>query len=158
MGSVGIGGIGGGSGGPQGPGGTGGAGAGPAPPLTEPYDQGMLDVGDGQSIYWEVSGDPSGKPAIALHGGPGSGLSPGRRRSFDPQRYRLVQFDQRGCGRSTPPVASPGTTLEANTTHHLIGDIEKLRRHLGGSKDGWCGAGLGVAPWHWPMPSATPTG
>ena len=73
----------------------------PYPPI-EPYATGMLDVGDGQSIYWEVSGNPDGKPAVALHGGPGSGSSPGRRRWFDPGRYRLVQFDQRGCGRSTP--------------------------------------------------------
>jgi proline iminopeptidase len=97
----------------------------------EPHASGMLDVGDGQSIYWEVSGNPSGKPAVALHGGPGSGSSPGRRSSFDPERYLLVQFDQRGCGRSTPPVAVPSTSLAINTTHHLIGDIERLREHLG---------------------------
>ena len=73
----------------------------PFPPI-EPYASGMLDVGDGQSIYWEASGNPDGKPAVALHGGPGSGSSPGRRCWFDPDRYRLVQLDQRGCGRSTP--------------------------------------------------------
>ena len=101
------------------------------PALVEPYASGMLDVGDGQSIYWEVSGNPAGKPAVALHGGPGSGSSPGRRRSFDPERYRLVQFDQRGCGRSTPSVAVPSTTLVTNTTAHLVGDIERLREHLG---------------------------
>jgi proline iminopeptidase len=72
-------------------------------PAIEPYDAGMLDVGHDQRIYWEVSGNPDGKPAVALHGGPGSGSSPGRRRSFDPDAYRFVQFDQRGCGRSTPP-------------------------------------------------------
>jgi proline iminopeptidase len=85
----------------------------------EPYDAGMLDVGAGQLVYWEVSGNPDGKPAVALHGGPGSGLSPGRRRSFDPDAYRLVQFDQRGCGRSRPSVADPGTSLDTNTTEHL---------------------------------------
>ena len=76
------------------------------PPVVEPYASGMLDVGDGQSIYWEVSGNPLGKPAGALHGGPGSGSSPGRRRSFDPERYRLVQFDQRGLlnGQADPAV------------------------------------------------------
>jgi proline iminopeptidase len=100
------------------------------PPI-EPYDSGMLDVGDGQRVYWEVSGNPDGKPAVALHGGPGSGLSPGRRRAFDPDRYRFVQFDQRGCGRSTPSVADLDTGLDTNTTGHLIGDIEKLREHLG---------------------------
>src|SRR5881396_441898 len=100
-------------------------------PAIEPYDQGMLDVGDGHQVYWEVSGNPSGKPAVALHGGPGSGSSPGRRRFFDPQAYRLVQFDQRGCGRSTPSVADVATDLATNTTGHLIGDIERLREHLG---------------------------
>ena len=97
----------------------------------EPYDQGMLDVGDGQSVYWETSGHPLGKPAVALHGGPGSGSSPGRRRLFGPHGYRLVQFDQRGCGRSTPSVADSTTDLTTNTTAHLIDDIERLREHLG---------------------------
>jgi len=97
----------------------------------EPYDSGLLDVGDGQRVYWEVSGNPNGKPALALHGGPGSGLSAGRRRSFDPDLYRLVQFDQRGCGLSTPSVADLDTDLATNTTHHVIADIELLREHLG---------------------------
>jgi proline iminopeptidase len=100
------------------------------PPI-EPYDSGMLDVGDGQHIYWEVSGNPVGKPAVALHGGPGSGSSPGRRRSFDPDAYRFVQFDQRGCGLSTPSVSDPETSLHGNTTWHLVADTEKLRQHLG---------------------------
>src|SRR5947209_6495481 len=100
-------------------------------PAIEPYETGMLDVGDGQRIYWEASGNPAGKPAVALHGGPGGGSSPGRRRSFDPAAYRLIQFDQRGCGRSTPPASALDTSLETNTTEHLIGDIEKLRVHLG---------------------------
>jgi proline iminopeptidase len=103
----------------------------PYPPI-EPYATGMLDVGDSQSIYWEASGNPDGKAAVALHGGPGSGgTSPGRRRWFDPERYRLIQFDQRGCGRSTPHASDWSVGLEANTTHHLIADIERLREHLG---------------------------
>jgi proline iminopeptidase len=100
-------------------------------PEIEPFDRGWLDVGDGQSIYWEVSGNRAGKAAVALHGGPGGGLSAGRRRSFDPDRYLLVQFDQRGCGRSTPSAADPGADLSTNTTSQLIGDIERLRSHLG---------------------------
>lgn len=100
-------------------------------PAIEPYDQGMLDVGDGHRVYWEASGNPAGKPAVALHGGPGSGSSPVRRRSFDPRAYRLVQFDQRGCGRSTPSAAHLDTDLATNTTGHLIDDIEQLREHLG---------------------------
>lgn len=100
-------------------------------PQIEPYASGMLDVGDGQLVAWESSGNPHGKPAVALHGGPGGGSTPGRRRVFDPAAYRLVQFDQRGCGRSTPPVSDPTTDLAANTTHHLVADIEALRQHLG---------------------------
>jgi proline iminopeptidase len=100
-------------------------------PELQPYDEGMLDVGDGQRIYWEVSGNPQGKGALVLHGGPGGGSSPGRRRLFDPQAYRIVQFDQRGCGRSTPSVADPAVGVEHNTTRHLIDDIEQLREHLG---------------------------
>src|SRR5215471_39271 len=91
----------------------------------------MLEVGDGQHIYWEASGNPHGKPAVALHGGPGSGSTPGRRRWFDPARYQLIQFDQRGCGNSTPHAGDLSTDLSANTTHHLISDIERLREHLG---------------------------
>ncbi|MBV9545326.1 MAG: prolyl aminopeptidase [Chloroflexi bacterium] len=91
----------------------------------------MLDVGDGQRIYWEASGNPDGKAAVALHGGPGGASSPGRRRWFDPARYRLIQFDQRGCGRSTPHAGDLATDLAANTTHHLIADIERLREYLG---------------------------
>ena len=99
-------------------------------PAIEPFDQGMLDVGDGHRVYWEASGNPAGKPAVALHGGPGGGSSPGRRRAFDPAAYRLVQFDQRGCGRSTPSAAALDTDLATNTTSHLIGDMEMLRAHL----------------------------
>jgi proline iminopeptidase len=91
----------------------------------------MLDGGDGNRIYWEVCGNPHGKPAVVLHGGPGSGCSTGIRRYFDPSAYRIVLFDQRGCGRSTPHASEPGIDLSANTTEHLLGDIERLRQHLG---------------------------
>lgn len=100
-------------------------------PEPEPYDTGMLDVGDGNLIHWEVSGNPAGKPAVVLHGGPGSGCSPWWGRFLDPAAYRVVRFDQRGCGQSTPSAADPAIDLATNTTHHLIADIEALRRHLG---------------------------
>lgn len=108
-------------------------------PPVEPYETGMLDVGDGNRIHFEVSGNPAGKPALAPHGGPGSGLSPGFRRFFDPAAYRLVLFDQRGCGRSTPHASDPATDMSVNTTDHLVADIEALRRHLG--IDRWLVAG-----------------
>jgi len=104
----------------------------------------MLDVGDGQQLCWQVSGNPDGKPAILLHGGPGSGSYPGQRRWFDPSAYRIIQFDQRGCGRSTPSVSDPVTDLATNTTHHLIGDIERLREHLEVNRWLVCGASWGV--------------
>ena len=100
-------------------------------PAIEPYDQGMLDAGDGHRLYWEVSGDPEGKPAVVLHGGPGSGSAPGLRRLFDPEIYRLVQFDQRNCGRSTPHASEPEVDLTSNTTANLIDDCERIRAHLG---------------------------
>ncbi|MBF6098255.1 prolyl aminopeptidase [Nocardia cyriacigeorgica] len=99
------------------------------PPI-EPHQQGMLDVGAGQSVYWEVSGNPDGKPAVFLHGGPGGGTAPYHRQFFDPEQYRIVLFDQRGCGRSTPHIAD-GADLSLNTTDHLIADIEQLREALG---------------------------
>lgn len=98
---------------------------------TEPYAHGMLAVGDGNLVHWETCGNPDGKPALVLHGGPGSGAGPAWRRLFDPEAYRVVLFDQRGCGRSTPDAADPKTSLAANTTQHLIADIELLRLHLG---------------------------
>ncbi|WP_069165848.1 prolyl aminopeptidase [Nocardia altamirensis] len=98
-------------------------------PEIEPYDTGMLGVGDGQSIYWEVSGNPDGKPVVFLHGGPGGGTAPYHRQFFDPAAYRIVLLDQRGCGQSTPHIAE-GASLETNTTQHLIADIEALRTHL----------------------------
>jgi proline iminopeptidase len=103
----------------------------PAYPPIEPFESGLLDVGDGHQIYWEACGRPDGKPAVFLHGGPGGGCSPGHRRMFDPQRYRVVLFDQRNCGRSLPHSVDPDTDLATNTTEELIGDIEKLREHLG---------------------------
>jgi proline iminopeptidase len=100
-------------------------------PEIEPYEHGMLDVGDGNLVYWEVSGNPRGKPAVVLHGGPGAGCSAGPRRDFDPAVYRIVLFDQRNCGRSTPSAADPATDLSGNTTAALIADLEALRVHLG---------------------------
>lgn len=100
-------------------------------PATRPHQQGMLEVGDGNQVYWEVCGNPEGKPAVIVHGGPGSGCSPGQGRTFDPERYRLVLFDQRGCGRSRPHASDPATDMRANTTAHLIADMERLRHHLG---------------------------
>jgi proline iminopeptidase len=100
-------------------------------PEIEPYEHGMLDVGDGNLVYWEVCGSPQGKPAVVLHGGPGSGCTAGARRLFDPGRYRIVLFDQRGCGRSRPHASDPRIDLATNTTEHLLADIELLRRHLG---------------------------
>lgn len=100
-------------------------------PVSEPHDQGMLDVGDGNLVYWEVRGDRSGKPAAIVHGGPGSGLVGSTGRAFDPSRYRIVLFDQRGCGRSTPHASDPATDMSVNTTEHLLADMELLRAHLG---------------------------
>jgi proline iminopeptidase len=99
-------------------------------PEVEPYDQGRLDVGVGNHIYWEQCGAPSGKPVVVLHGGPGSGCTAGMRRYFDPGVYRVVLFDQRNCGRSKPHASDPVTDLSANTTEHLLNDMEALRRHL----------------------------
>ncbi len=100
-------------------------------PELEPYDHGLLDAGDGQRVYWEQCGNPAGKPAVVLHGGPGSGCTPWQRRLFDPARYRVVLLDQRGAGRSTPHASEPGIDLSTNTTQHLIGDIEAVRKQLG---------------------------
>ncbi len=99
--------------------------------MTEPFDGGLLDVGDGHLVHWEVAGNPAGKPAVILHGGPGAPLTSRARRMFDPERYLLVQFDQRQCGRSTPHAAEPVVDLSTNTTAHLIADMERLRQHLG---------------------------
>jgi proline iminopeptidase len=90
----------------------------------------MLDTADGHRLYWETAGNPGGKPAVVLHGGPGSGCAPWHRRLFDPARYHIVLFDQRNCGRSTPRGSDPTTDLSSNTTQHLLRDIELLREHL----------------------------
>ncbi|CAM5353037.1 Proline iminopeptidase OS=Streptomyces albaduncus OX=68172 GN=FHS32_003512 PE=3 SV=1 [Streptomyces griseoloalbus] len=100
-------------------------------PEIEPYDHGMLDVGDGNRVHWETSGNPDGKPAVVLHGGPGSGAGAGLRRYFDPDAYRIVLFHQRGAGRSTPSAADPATDMSVNTAPHLMADLERLRAHLG---------------------------
>ena len=95
-----------------------------------PYEHGTLEVGDGNLVYWETCGNPRGKPAVVLHGGPGSGCTKWHRRLFYPAAYRIVLFDQRGCGRSTPHASDPATDLASNTTAYLIADLERLRRHL----------------------------
>lgn len=95
-------------------------------PDVEPYTSGFLQVSPLHNIYWEQCGNPRGKPAVFLHGGPGAGCNAKSRRFFDPARYRIVLFDQRGCGRSTPHAE-----LTDNTTWHLVADIERLREHLG---------------------------
>ena len=100
-------------------------------PEVEPHDNGFLEVGDGYRVYWETCGNPRGKPAVVFHGGPGSGASPWFRTFFDPDAYRLVLFDQRNCGRSTPHAGDPATDLRANTTWHLVADAELLREQLG---------------------------
>ena len=95
-------------------------------PGIEPFDHGMLSVGSGHSLYWEQSGNPNGQPVVFLHGGPGAGTTPNHRRFFDPAHYRIILFDQRGAGRSTPYAS-----ITDNTTDHLVNDIEALRKLLG---------------------------
>ena len=100
-------------------------------PPTSPYASGFLDTGDGNRIYYEKLGNPDGKPAVNLHGGPGSGSLKGPTRGWDPEAWHVIRFDQRGCGRSTPHASDPATDMSLNTTRHLISDIELLREHLG---------------------------
>jgi proline iminopeptidase len=100
-------------------------------PPTEPLQSGHLDVGRGHRVYWETVGRAEGTPALFLHGGPGAGTTAAARRYFDPGAVRAVLFDQRGCGRSRPLADSHLADLSANTTDHLVGDIEALRDHLG---------------------------
>lgn len=95
-------------------------------PFVEPRSSGMLELDGRHRMYWEESGSASGVPVVFLHGGPGAGCTADHRRFFDPQFYRIILFDQRGAGRSTPPGE-----LEGNTTQELLGDMERLRRHLG---------------------------
>lgn len=99
------------------------------PPI-EPFRRGRLPVSDGHELYFEEVGNPAGKPVLIVHGGPGGGSNPTLRRYHDPSRYRIILLDQRGCGRSTPHAS-----LEANTTWHLVEDMERLRRHL--DVDAW---------------------
>ena len=94
-------------------------------PPVEPFDQRMLDVGDGHSIYVEQSGNPRGLPVVVVHGGPGGGSSPAMRRYFDPNVYRVILFDQRGCGHSRPHAE-----VENNTSWHLVADMERIRDTL----------------------------
>ena len=94
-------------------------------PEIQPYQTGMLDVGDGHSLYWELCGNPDGKPVVFLHGGPGGGSSPDHRRQLNPDKYKILVFDQRGCGKSTPYAE-----LDHNTTWDLVEDIEKLRTQV----------------------------
>ena len=123
-------------------------------PEIEPYASGRLAVGDEHAIHWETSGNPDGLPGLAIHGGPGSGSGPGLRRYFDPARYRIVLWDQRGCGRSVPFAGEPVADLTANTTDHQLRDMERLREHLG--IDRWllfggswgCALGLHYAETH----------
>jgi len=98
-------------------------------PEIQPYKSGHLDVGDGHSLYWELCGNPKGKPVVFLHGGPGAGISENHRRQFNPEKYKILLFDQRGCGKSTPYAS-----LENNTTWDLVGDIEKMRQMAGVQK------------------------
>ncbi|MFE5399018.1 prolyl aminopeptidase [Streptomyces sp. NPDC056568] len=100
-------------------------------PEIEPYDHGMLDVGDGNRVHWETCGNPQGKPALVLHGGPGSSAGPNLRRYFDPAAYRIVLLDQRGAGRSVPPASDHHTDMSVNTTAYVMADLERLRAHLG---------------------------
>ena len=92
----------------------------------EPYSTGMLEVSDLHTIFWERAGNPDGQPVIVIHGGPGGGSQPGYRQYFDPQKFDIIQFDQRGCGKSTPYAE-----LEENNTHNSVSDIESLREHFG---------------------------
>ena len=114
----------------------------PYPP-SEPYDHGMLQVGDDNHVYWETRGNPDGKPALIVHGGPGSSCERSTGRTFDPGRYRIVLFDQRGCGRSTPHASDPRCDMSVNTTEHLLSDMERLREHLGIEQWLLCGGSWG---------------
>jgi proline iminopeptidase len=99
-------------------------------PEVEPFESGLLHVGGGDLVHWELCGNPRGKPAVVFHGGPGSGCSPFFRTLFDPSAYLAVLFDQRNCGRSTPHASDPSTDLQANTTENLIADAELVREHV----------------------------
>ena len=100
-------------------------------PAIEPYRSGQLDVSDGQRVWWEECGNGEGTPLLVVHGGPGGGCVPDHRRAYDPSAYRIILFDQRGCGRSEPHASDPSVSLDANTTWHLVQDMERLRSELG---------------------------
>ena len=106
----------------------------PRYPDIEPYQSGLLDTGDGNLVYWETCGNPDGVPALIVHGGPGSGCTAGNRRSFDQEKFRIILFDQRNCGRSLPHASDPAADMSLNTTGHLLKDMEQLREHLGVEK------------------------
>jgi proline iminopeptidase len=95
-------------------------------PDIEAYEKGLLDLDGHHQMYWEVSGNPAGRPVVFLHGGPGAGAGPSHRRFFDPEHYKIIIFDQRGSGRS-----KPFADITDNTTQHLVADMEVLRQHLG---------------------------
>jgi proline iminopeptidase len=118
-------------------------------PATEPFDQGVLEVSDNHRVYWERVGNPGGRPAVVLHGGPGSGAAPWWRSYFDPDRYCVTLFDQRGCGRSRPLASDSDIDMSTITTQHLIDDIEALRRLHGVERwlvfGGSWGSTLGLA-------------
>ncbi|MEU6967067.1 prolyl aminopeptidase [Kitasatospora aureofaciens] len=111
---------------------------------TEPYDSGLLDTGDGNQIAYSQLGNPEGKPAVYVHGGPGAGTVRRPLRAWDPDAYRVILFDQRNCGRSTPHASDPAADMSLNTTQHLIDDMELLREHLGIEKWLLNGASWGV--------------
>lgn len=106
----------------------------PGFPVSEPFDTGLLEVGDGQRVYFEQVGKTDGVPVLVVHGGPGSGCSVNARGAFDPARFRAILFDQRGCGRSLPHASDPNVDLSTNTTQNLVADMEKLRAHVGVEK------------------------
>jgi proline iminopeptidase len=103
-------------------------------PVTEPFDSGLLEVGTGNRMYYEQVGNPEGVPVAIVHGGPGAGCSLNQRGAFDPERYRVILFDQRNCGRSLPHASDPATDLTDNTTQNLVADMELLREHVGVEK------------------------
>ena len=126
-------------------------------PPVEPYESGLLEVPDGQSLYWETVGNPAGVPVLYLHGGPGAGCTVGARRFFDPETFRAVLFDQRGCGRSLPLASSPDVDLTVNTTAH-ISTTSSVFVNISVSNDGSFPAFLGASVWVWCTPKRFPSG
>ena len=120
-------------------------------PKIKPYNEGDLKVSELHTIHYEECGNPKGKPLIFLHGGPGGGIEPIYPRYFNPKKWRIVLFDQRGCGKSKPHAE-----LKENTTWDLVADIERCAS-TSASSAGWSSAGAGAARWHWPTPRPTPS-